>query len=39
MRKMKKDNLKEKQNIKRIKLKKIFMNEILLVNQSRLQYT
>lgn len=39
MRKMKKDNLKETQNIKRIKLKKIFMNEILLVNQSRLQYT
>lgn len=39
MRKMKKGNLKETQNIKRIKLKKIFMNEILLVNQSRLQYT
>lgn len=39
MRKMKKNNLKETQNIKRIKLKKIFMNEILLVNQSRLQYT
>lgn len=38
MRKMRKGNSKKTQNVRRIKLKKIFMNEILLINQSRLHY-
>lgn len=38
MRKMRKGNSKKIQNVRRTKLKKIFINEILLINQSRLHY-